>query len=135
MPLLPNIYPHFQTLLNFMINTLPKPVLIALLYRLTILHLASRIIPTIGVDTWEPEEGADDGWTDCPVSLCTGVTQLSLRLFTDVDAYSCAPDVSSIDFHHGLLPTSLYVLCVWVAFHSDPGLQCWIIHLKYGGGG
>ncbi len=69
-----------------MINTLPKPVLIALLYRLTILHLASRIIPTIGVDTWEPEEGADDGWTDCPVSLCTGVTQLSLRLFTDVDA-------------------------------------------------
>lgn len=66
-PLLPNIYPHFQTLLNFVINTLPKPVLIALLYRLTILHLASRILPTIGADTWESEEGVDDGWADRPV--------------------------------------------------------------------
>ncbi|KAF9015115.1 hypothetical protein BDQ17DRAFT_1385909 [Cyathus striatus] len=35
-PLLPNIMPHFQTLLNFVINTLPKPVLLALLYRLMI---------------------------------------------------------------------------------------------------
>lgn len=66
-PLLPNIYPHFQTFLNFVLNTLPKPVLIALLYRLTILHLASRILPTIGADTWESEEGVDGGWADRPV--------------------------------------------------------------------
>jgi len=68
-PLLPNIMPHFQTLLNFIINTLPKPVLIALLYRLTILHLASGILPTIGADSWESEEGVDATWNDRPVSL------------------------------------------------------------------
>lgn len=71
-PLLPNIYPHLQTLLNFMINTLPKPVLIALLYRLSILHLASRILPTIGADTWE-SENVDDESTDCSVRICIGV--------------------------------------------------------------
>lgn len=68
-PLLPNILPHIQALLNFIINTLPKPVLIALLYRLTILHFASRILPTIGADSWESEEGVDDTWGDRPVSI------------------------------------------------------------------
>jgi len=56
--------PHLQTLVTFVTNTLPKPVLLALLYRLTILHLASRILPTIGADTWEAAEGVDDGWGD-----------------------------------------------------------------------
>jgi hypothetical protein len=68
-PLLPNILPHFEALLNFVTNTLPKPVLIALLYRLTILHLASRILPTIGADSWESEDGVDDGWDGRPVGL------------------------------------------------------------------
>ncbi|TFK41211.1 hypothetical protein BDQ12DRAFT_697094 [Crucibulum laeve] len=68
-PLLPNTQPHFQALVNFVINTLPKPVLIALLYRLTILQLASKILPTIGSDSWESEEGVDDGWNDRPVML------------------------------------------------------------------
>ena len=68
-PLLPNILPHIQTLLNFVINTLPKPVLISLLYRLAILHLASGILPTIGSDSWESEEGVDGTWNDRPV--CT----------------------------------------------------------------
>ncbi|KAG6814069.1 hypothetical protein H0H92_003116 [Tricholoma furcatifolium] len=66
-PLLPNILPHFQALLNFIINTLPKPVLFALLYRLAILHLASRILPTIGADSWESEDGVHNGWEDRPV--------------------------------------------------------------------
>jgi len=68
-PLLPNILPHFEALLNFVTNTLPKPVLIALLYRLTILHLASRILPTIGANSWESEDGVDDGWDGRPVGL------------------------------------------------------------------
>lgn len=68
-PLLPNILPHFQTLLNFVINTLPKPVLIALLYRLAILHLASRILPTIGTDSWESGEEVTNSWNDRPVRL------------------------------------------------------------------
>jgi hypothetical protein len=76
-PLLPNILPHIQTLLNFVINTLPKPVLIALLYRLAILHFASGILPTIGADSWESEEGVDDTWSDRPVSFaCLGFVVL-----------------------------------------------------------
>lgn len=58
-----------QTLVNFVTNTLPKPVLIALLYRLTILHLASYILPTIGADSWEQEYGVDDGWEGRPVGF------------------------------------------------------------------
>jgi hypothetical protein len=66
-PLLPNILPHLQALVNFVTNTLPKPVLVALLYRLGILHLASRILPTIGADDWETED--DSEWNGRPV--CT----------------------------------------------------------------
>ncbi|KAJ6621694.1 hypothetical protein B0H10DRAFT_1789541 [Mycena sp. CBHHK59/15] len=66
-PLLPNILPHFEALLNFIRHTLPKPVLFALLYRLTILQLASRILPTIGADSWELTDGVDDTWEDRPV--------------------------------------------------------------------
>ncbi|KAG5342129.1 hypothetical protein C0989_005310 [Termitomyces sp. Mn162] len=66
-PLLPNILPHFRALLNFVINTLPKPVLLALLYRLAILHLASRILPTIGADSWESEDGIRDSWENRPI--------------------------------------------------------------------
>lgn len=67
-PLLPNILPHFQTLMNFVLNTLPKPVLIALMYRLSILQLASRILPTIGADSWASDEGVHDGWDERPAS-------------------------------------------------------------------
>ncbi|KAF7793344.1 hypothetical protein EIP86_004456 [Pleurotus ostreatoroseus] len=41
--------------MNFMMNTLPKPVLTALLYRLVVLHFASQILPTIGADSWESD--------------------------------------------------------------------------------
>ena len=68
LPLLPNLVPHLQTLLNFVINTLPKPVLIALCYRLAILQSASRILPTIGADSWELEYGGDDDSDARPVS-------------------------------------------------------------------
>ena len=60
-PLLSNILPHLQTLVNFVTNTLPKHVLVALLYRLVVLHFASQILPTIGADNWESEYGEDDG--------------------------------------------------------------------------
>lgn len=86
-PLLPNILPHFQTLLNFVINTLPKPVLIALLYRLTILQLASRILPTIGADSWESEEGVDNGWDDRPTSTLTRIL-LTYRQSIFITVYS-----------------------------------------------
>jgi hypothetical protein len=60
-PLLSNILPHLQTLVNFITNTLPKPVLVALLYRLSVLQVASRILPTIGADNWESDQGEIDG--------------------------------------------------------------------------
>lgn len=56
-PLLSNILPHLQALLVFITNTLPKPVLVALLYRLVVLHFASQILPTIGADSWEADVG------------------------------------------------------------------------------
>ena len=67
-PLLSNIMPHLQTLVNFVTNTLPKPVLVALVYRLTILLGAARVLPSIGVDPWEADYGIDDGWDGRPVS-------------------------------------------------------------------
>jgi hypothetical protein len=86
-PLLPNIIPHLQALVNFVTNTLPKPVLIALLYRLTILHLASRILPTIGADSWEAEQGVDDGWDGRPTSTLARVL-LTYRQSIFVTVYS-----------------------------------------------
>src|SRR6267154_2573411 len=71
-PLLSNIMPHLQTLVNFVTNTLPKPVLVALVYRLTILLGAARVLPSIGVDPWEADYGIDDGWDGRPVSAMPG---------------------------------------------------------------
>ena len=68
-PLLGNILPHLQTLVTFITNTLPKPVLAALLVRLVVIHFASRILPTIGADSWEAEPGVDDAWDERPVSF------------------------------------------------------------------
>ena len=55
--------------MNFVSNTLPKPVLFALVYRLIVLHFASRILPNIGADSWEDEGGVDNGWEGRPVRL------------------------------------------------------------------
>ena len=60
--------PHLQTLVNFVTNTLPKPVLVALVYRLTILLGAARVLPSIGADSWEADYGGVDGWDGRPVS-------------------------------------------------------------------
>ena len=84
-PLLPNILPHFQTLMNFVLNTLPKPVLIALMYRLSILHLASSILPTIGADSWASDEGVHNGWDDRPVcSYMYDCARRSLSFTSDI---------------------------------------------------
>jgi hypothetical protein len=96
-PLLPNILPHFQALVNFVTNTLPKPVLVALLYRLSILHLASRVLPTIGADNWEIAEGNEDGWDDRPVRFAL----LSLAF----DHSYLPPDIH-LDAHPSHIPTN-----------------------------
>jgi len=86
-PLLSNLLPHFQSLLNFLINTLPKPVLIGLLYRLFILHMASRILPTIGADSWSQEGDEDAVWDSRPTSTLTR-TLLTYRQTVFVTVYS-----------------------------------------------
>lgn len=108
-PLLPNIVPHLQTLVNFVTHTLPKPVLIALLYRLSILHFASHILPTIGADSWESEEGVDDGWDGRPVSArflflrcCDRFTN---EWMLDVDIDSVTLHLSTVDIRNGVLPS------------------------------
>ena len=94
-PLLSNIMPHLQTLVNFVTNTLPKPVLVALVYRLTILLGAARVLPSIGVDSWEADYGVDDGWDGRPVS-----TELpdwtAPHISLDIKTHTCPLDVSSI---------------------------------------
>jgi hypothetical protein len=70
--------PHFEALFNFIRHTLPKPVLFALSYRLTILQLASRILPTIGADSFDDTYGVDDTWEDRPV--CAVVTSITANI-------------------------------------------------------
>ncbi|KZS95992.1 hypothetical protein SISNIDRAFT_548113 [Sistotremastrum niveocremeum HHB9708] len=72
-PLWENILPHMKTMLSFITNTLPKPVLLSLLYRLTVLHLSSRILPEIGADAWESEGGIDGDWDGRPTSRLTKI--------------------------------------------------------------
>ena len=88
--------PHLQTLVNFVTNTLPKPVLVALVYRLTILLGAARVLPSIGADPWDVDYGADDGWDGRPVSAELPdwtVSQIAL----DIEAYTYPLDVSSVN--------------------------------------
>ncbi|KAJ7103576.1 hypothetical protein B0H15DRAFT_919307 [Mycena belliarum] len=86
-PLLPNILPHFEALFNFIRHTLPKPVLFALSYRLTVLQLASRILPTIGADSFDDTYGVDDTWEDRPTSALTRLL-LTYRQSIFVTVYS-----------------------------------------------
>ncbi|KIP11374.1 hypothetical protein PHLGIDRAFT_27869 [Phlebiopsis gigantea 11061_1 CR5-6] len=86
-PLLSNILPHMQTLLNFITNTLPKPVLVALCYRLIVLHFASRILPTIGADPWDPDPDSEDDWDIRPTSKLTKLL-LTYRQSVFITAYS-----------------------------------------------
>jgi hypothetical protein len=61
--------PHLQSLVDFVTNTLPKPILISLSYRLSVLHLSSQILPTIGADSWEAlDEAEDRPVSDCPLA-------------------------------------------------------------------
>ena len=72
-------------MITFIKHTLPKPLLVALLYRLTILHFASRVLPRIGGDGWDDEYGVAGGWEGRPVSWLSryfdtfDIKQLSLE--------------------------------------------------------
>ena len=98
-PLLGNILPHLQALVVFITNTLPKPVLVALLYRLVVLHFASRILPAIGADSWEGEAGVDYGWDERPVrmSLFNELRLLTTTFLLDISTYPPCIDLSPVN--------------------------------------
>lgn len=78
-----------QTLINFVTNTLPKPVLFALAYRLSVLHLASYILPTIGADSWELEYGDDESWSARPVGSEMSISFYSINHPHSTDNETC----------------------------------------------
>jgi len=119
-PLLSNILPHLQTLVNFLSNTLPKPVLVSLIYRLSVLHGASYILPTIGADSWESESGVDDSWEDRPTSKLTHLL-LTYRQSIFVTVYS----------HLLLLDPSSQIWWRWMNIFFT--LTMWSVELLLGG--
>lgn len=107
--------PHLQNLITFITNTLPTPVLVALIYRLGILHCASLILPTIGADSWEAEAGVDDSWNDRPTSALTRLL-LTYRQAIFIMVFShllCTCSQSCIHFN----------LTVYLVL--DPSSQVW----------
>jgi len=106
-PLLGNIkiLPSIQNLINFITNTLPKPVLVALVYRLVILNLAFQILPTIGADSWETEVGVDDSWGDRPTSALAHLL-LTYRQSIMIMVYSHLLCASLLSYLAWLLVTS-----------------------------
>ncbi|KAJ7487553.1 hypothetical protein B0H11DRAFT_1096884 [Mycena galericulata] len=118
-PLIPNIMPHFQALFNFIAHTLPKPVLFALLYRLSILQVASRILPTIGADSFDDTYGVDDTWEDRPTSALTRLL-LTYRQSIFVTVYS----------HLLLLDPSSQVWSRWMLIFFT--LVIWAVELLVG---
>ncbi|KAI9445019.1 hypothetical protein H4582DRAFT_1912775 [Lactarius indigo] len=64
-----------------------QTVLAALVYRLTILLGAARVLPSIGADSWEADYGVDDGWDGRPTSKLTHIL-LTYRQSILVTVYS-----------------------------------------------
>ena len=53
--------PHLQNALSFFTHTLPRPVLAALIFRLTILHFTSRVIAQMTEDRWGDDDATLEG--------------------------------------------------------------------------
>lgn len=83
-------------------------MLVALLYRLTILQLASRVLPSIGADSWDFEDGVDGAWSDRPVrapNLRFAWDNFYFRNL-DLNVDENSSDVSSIYLCDRLFPSS-----------------------------
>ncbi len=61
--------------------------MVALLYRLAVLQFASKILPRIGADSWEYEDGVDGVWEDRPTRTLTRIL-LTYRQVIFVMVYS-----------------------------------------------
>jgi len=58
-PLLPHMLPYLNTLLTLLTSTIPKTLLFSLVYRLTVLHRASKVIMRITADPWEDDDSTE----------------------------------------------------------------------------
>ncbi|KAG8910181.1 hypothetical protein FRC01_006487 [Tulasnella sp. 417] len=94
-PLLSNLLTHLSRLLSFITHTLPKPLLVSLLYRLLILQLASKILPQIGSNSWSDEkeqhgtvEGEEVDWDELRPSGKVTRVLLAYRQTIFVTVYS-----------------------------------------------
>jgi len=81
-PLLGNMIPHLQNALGFFTHTLPRPVLAALIFRLTILHFASRVVARMTDDRWGDDDATGEGRTSS--SLTTLVLTYRQTIFISV---------------------------------------------------
>lgn len=85
-PLVENLIPHLETMFKFMTQSLPRPLIAALLFRLVILHLASRIVAKMGDDGWEDDD-ASVGWEGRPSTSITNLL-LTYRQTIFITVYS-----------------------------------------------
>jgi hypothetical protein len=102
--------PHLQNALSFVTHTLPRPVLAALIFRLTILHFASRVVAQMTDDRWGDDDATIEGRpVRIPPSLHAGwaidwIPQQSSTLTTLVLTYR---QTIFISVYSHLLRTSL----------------------------
>ena len=94
-----------ETMFKFITQALPRPLIAALLFRLAILQMASRIVAKMGDDGWE-EDDASVGWEGRPVrSLLTRAAQDSKSVELAPDQPD--PHLSTNHLHHCLLKSPL----------------------------
>ncbi|KAG8757957.1 hypothetical protein FRC14_001082 [Serendipita sp. 396] len=71
-PLVENLVPHLETMFKFITQSLPRPLIAALIFRLTILQIASQIVAKMGDDGWEDDD-VGLGWESRPSSRLTNL--------------------------------------------------------------
>jgi len=55
-PLLPHMLPYLNTLLTLLTSTIPKTLLFSLVYRISVLHRASKVLMKITAGPWEDDD-------------------------------------------------------------------------------
>src|ERR1700761_191505 len=93
----------------FITNTLPKPILLSLTYRLSVLQLSSRVLPTIGADAWDATED-DEERPVSPEEPRRIYLSIHCLPFADeqIDTYSA--NIPASDLCHHLHPSLTYVI-------------------------
>ncbi|KAG8817570.1 hypothetical protein FRC17_011170 [Serendipita sp. 399] len=71
-PLVENLIPHLETMFKFITQSLPRPLIAALVFRLTILQMASGIVAKMGDEGWDDDDPSL-GWEGRPSSRLTNL--------------------------------------------------------------